>query len=80
MQSSINHQNVSRYFTISTDLHGLLAPEESLHLKNHGPCCQKHFLSEHYKTLQICYICKYLEILYAKGQGNLQRQQLNINL
>ena len=26
--------------TISADLHGLLAPEESLHLKNHWPCCE----------------------------------------
>ena len=30
--------------TLSADLHRLLAPEESLHLKNHGPCCQKHSL------------------------------------
>ena len=29
---------------ISADLHGLLAPKESPHLKNHGPCCQKHSL------------------------------------
>ena len=29
---------------ISADLHGRLAPEESPHLKNHGPCCQKHSL------------------------------------
>ena len=30
--------------SISDDLHGILVPEESLHLKNHGPCCQKHSL------------------------------------
>ena len=30
--------------SISDDLHGLLAPEESYHLKNHGPFCQKHSL------------------------------------
>ena len=30
--------------TISADLHGLLAPEEFLHLKNYRPCCQKHSL------------------------------------
>ena len=47
---------------ISTDLHGLLAPEESLHLKNHWQCCQ-NTLSEHYKTLQLCYVLKYLDIL-----------------
>ena len=29
---------------ISADFHGRLAPEESPHLKNHGPCCQKHSL------------------------------------
>ena len=57
--------------TISADIHGLLAPEESLRLKNHEPCCQ-NTLSEHYKTLQQCYILKYLDILYVKGQGNLQ--------
>ena len=39
--------------TISADLHGFLAPEESLHLKNHWPCCQNP-PSEHYKTLQLC--------------------------
>ena len=39
--------------TISADLHGLLASEEFLHLKNHGPCCQKHSLwtSQGLKTL-----------------------------
>ena len=30
--------------TISADIHGLLAPEESFGLKNHQPCCQKHSL------------------------------------
>ena len=38
--------------TISADLHGLLAPEESLHLKIHWPCYIKKNVSEHYKTLQ----------------------------
>ena len=47
---------------LTTDLHGLLAPEESLHLKNHWQCCQ-NTLSEHYETLQLCYVLKYLDIL-----------------
>ena len=37
----INRQNVSGYFK-SHYFDEILAPEESLHLKNHGPCCQKH--------------------------------------
>ena len=40
-QSNINRQNVSGYFK-SHYFDEILAPEESLHLKNHGPCCQKH--------------------------------------
>ena len=60
--------------SISADLHGLLAPEESLHLKNHWPCCQ-NTLSEHYKTLQLCHVLtENIWIFYnnyVKGQGNL---------
>ena len=40
-QSNINRQNVSGYFK-SHYFDEILAPEESLHLENHGPCCQKH--------------------------------------
>ena len=32
----------------------------------------KNTLSEHCKTVQLCYILKYLDILYVKGQDNLQ--------
>ena len=34
----------SSNLALSADLHGLLAPEESLNLKNHGQCSQKHSL------------------------------------
>ena len=54
--------------TISADLHGLMAPEESLHLKNHCPCCQNP-LSKHYKTLQ-------LNLLYLKIFGNFISERL----
>ena len=47
-QTPQNCKNVPRLrisnLTISADLHGLLAPEEFLHLKNYRPCCQKHSL------------------------------------
>ena len=38
---NINRQNVSGYFK-SLYFDEILAPEEYFHLKNHGPCCQKH--------------------------------------
>ena len=43
---NINRQNVSKYFnsnfTISADLHGILAPKEFLNWKNQFLCSQKH--------------------------------------
>ena len=50
--------------------------ENLFHLKNHGPRGQ-NTLSKHYKTLQLCYILKYLEILDVKGQDNLQNTTFN---
>ena len=73
MHSNINRHNV---LTISADLHGLLAPEESLHLKNHWPYCQ-NTLSEHYKTLQLCYVLKYLDILKKLCERPRQPPQHN---
>ena len=35
---------VFQLLTTSTDLNGLLAPEESFNWKNQGPCSQKHSL------------------------------------
>ena len=82
---SVNLQKCTVILTVKTfqgianlsiwaDLHGLLAPEESLHLKNHWPCCQ-NILSEHYKTLQLCHVLtENIWIFYnnyVKGQGNL---------
>ena len=43
MQCNMKCQNVSD-LAISDDLHGLLAPEESLNWKNQFPCSQKHSL------------------------------------
>ena len=75
LENAPEMQSVPRFcisnLTIPADLHRILVPEESLHLKNHRPCCQ-NTLSKHYKTLQLCYTLKYLEILYVKGQENLQ--------
>ena len=73
-QSNINRQNVSGYFK-SHYFDEILAPEESLHLKNHGSCCQKHthslFLS---LSLNITrpYNLKYFQIVFVKDQGYLQ--------
>ena len=45
MQIKINcqmFQGISD-LSISTDFHGILAPEESLNWRNHFSCSQKHF-------------------------------------
>ena len=57
--------------TISSDLHGILFLKNLYTQKTTGHVV-KNTLCEHHKTLQLCYTLKYLEILYVKGQGNLQ--------
>ena len=59
---------------ISDDLQGLLATEESPNRKNHFACSQKLFLWT-VKDLRTYFYRKF-EILFVKGQGNLQTQQL----
>ena len=46
MQIKINCQmfQAGADLSISTDFHGVLAPEESLNWRNHFSCSQKHFL------------------------------------
>ena len=72
-QSNINRQNVSGYFK-SHYFDKILAPEESLPLKNHGPCCQKTPTLSLSLSLNITrpYNLKYLQIVFVKDQGYLQ--------
>ena len=80
-QCNINRQNVSGYFK-SHYFDEILAPEESLHLKNQGPCCQKHthslFLS--LWTLQDLTTSNICKLYLWKTKGTSKTQQLNINL
>ena len=36
-------QGISNFAISPVDLHGILAPEESIHWKNQFPCSQKYF-------------------------------------
>ena len=82
MKVEINRQNFQSVsnLTISADLHGILAAREFLYCKSQFHACsqKQYFYTLQFNTLQPAYIWKYFEILYMKGQDNLQNTSVNI--
>ena len=70
-------QDISN-LTISADLNGIPAPKEFLNWENHFSCSKSLFLDS---TIPYNLLIseKYLEILWVKGQDNLQNTSVNIN-
>ena len=68
-------QGISNFAISPVDLHGILAPEESIHWKNQFPCSQNTF-SVQYNFKTCLYLKIFRNIIKVQGQENLQTQQL----
>ena len=66
-------QCISNFAISSFDLHGILAPEESINWKNRFPC------SENHNSKNCLYMKIFRTFLQVHGQENLQNTTVNWN-
>ena len=64
-------QCISNFAISSADLHGILAPKESINWKNRFPC------SQNYNSKNCLYMKIFRTFLQVHGQENLQNTTVN---